>query len=222
MSVPGKMVRTSKLLLAFAGAIASLQLIQFAMADLPAENTFKDIPAPAGADTLVLGGGCFWCVEAAYDLLDGVTSVESGYAGGTAADPTYKQVCSGDTGHAEVVRIHFDPSKITLRELLEFFWDAHDPTTLNRQGADVGTQYRSIVLYQNDEQKQAAEASLAEARKRFTDPIVTEIVPLEHFYVAEVSHQDYYALNPNQGYCRYVIAPKIEKLKKQVEAADAQ
>jgi peptide-methionine (S)-S-oxide reductase len=168
--------------------------------------------APEAA--LVLGGGCFWCTEAAYELVPGVKSVESGYAGGRVANPTYQQVCDGTTGHAEVIKINYDPQQVTLPELLDLFWVIHDPTTLNRQGADEGTQYRSIVLYSNEEQKAAAEKSKAAAESKFQDPIVTEIVPLGAYYPAEEYHQDYFRKNPNQGYCRAVIRPKIDKLKK--------
>jgi peptide-methionine (S)-S-oxide reductase len=198
------MSRVPKLLIAFAGAVASLQLLSLTMNAEPAEIS-EDMDT-SRRQTLVLGGGCFWCVEAAYQLVDGVTKVESGYAGGSVANPTYEQVCTGNTGHAEVVRIEFDPAIVSLRELLDFFWEAHDPTTLNRQGADVGPQYRSIILYQDEEQKRAAEESLSAARERFDNPIVTQVVSLGTFYVAEVSHQDYYARNPNAGYCRFVIA----------------
>jgi peptide-methionine (S)-S-oxide reductase len=161
----------------------------------------------------VVGGGCFWCTEAVFQRLPGVKSVTSGYAGGQTENPTYEQVCSGTTGHAEVIQIEFDPQKISYETLLEHFWDAHDPTTLNRQGADVGTQYRSIILYKDDGQKAAAEKSKAEAQKKFRNPIVTEIVPLKTFYKAEEYHQDYYDQNPNQGYSRAVIRPKLEKLE---------
>ena len=164
-------------------------------------------------DTLVLGGGCFWCIEALYETLDGVRSVESGYAAGTEPDPTYEEVCTGRTGHAEVVRISFDPEKIGLEALLDFFWQAHDPTTLNRQGGDVGTQYRSIILYHSEEQAAAAKASMEKAKADFKDPIVTEIEPLEEFFPAEGYHQDYFDKNPNAPYCRYVIAPKLKKLE---------
>lgn len=164
-------------------------------------------------DSLVLGGGCFWCVEAVYESLKGVQSVESGYAGGTTPNPSYREVTSGQTGHAEVVRITFDPEVVTTGELLEFFWRAHDPTTLNRQGADVGTQYRSIILYQSEAQKAAAEASLKAAQEGFSKPIVTEMVPLDTFYPAEAYHQDYFRNNPNAPYCQYVIAPKLKKLE---------
>ena len=168
---------------------------------------------PAKASSIVLGGGCFWCVEALYERMDGVLSVESGYAGGTVANPTYEAVCSGRTGHAEVVRVSFDPDKVSLRELVDFFWEAHDPTTLNRQGADTGTQYRSIILYDSPEQEAVARASLGEAAKKFRDPIVTELKPLETFYPAESYHQDYFRNNPQAPYCRYVIVPKIKKLE---------
>ena len=171
----------------------------------------------AKTETLVLGGGCFWCTEASYQLLPGVKSVVSGYAGGTTENPTYKEVCSETTGHAEVIRIKFDPEKITLREVLDFFWEIHDPTTLNRQGADVGTSYRSIILYENEEQRVTAEASLKSAQTIFRDPIVTEIVPLKKFWPAEDYHQDYFAKNPSQGYCQAVIAPKIRKLERKLE-----
>ncbi|MEX0326753.1 MAG: peptide-methionine (S)-S-oxide reductase MsrA [Puniceicoccaceae bacterium] len=172
----------------------------------------KNSPA-GGENSLVLGGGCFWCVEALYETLDGVNGAVSGYAGGETENPDYYSVCSGRTGHAEVVRIDFDPEKVSLGELLDFFWEAHDPTTLNRQGADVGTQYRSIILFNSPEQEAAAKASLKKAQAKFSSPIVTEIVPLKRFYEAEVSHQDYFENNPNAPYCRYVIAPKLKKLE---------
>src|SRR6266404_7912766 len=150
----------------------------------------------------VFGGGCFWCTEAVFDELHGVRSVVSGYAGGSTKNPTYEQVCSGSTGHAEVIKIDFDPAEISFRDLMTVFFATHDPTTLNRQGNDAGTQYRSIILYSNPAQKAAAEKSKAAAQKRFTSQIVTEIVPLSKFYKAEDYHQDYYRNNPNQGYCR--------------------
>jgi len=168
----------------------------------------------AKTQTLVLGGGCFWCTEAAYKLLPGVHSVTSGYAGGSTPRPSYEAVCTGETGHAEVIRIRYNPEKISLAQLLDFFWEAHDPTTPNRQGADVGTQYRSIILYQDAEQKAAAETAIARAQENFARPIVTELVPLEKFWPAEDYHQDYFAKNPHAGYCRVVIAPKVSKLKK--------
>lgn len=161
----------------------------------------------------VLGGGCFWCVEAVYEGLPGINAVISGYAGGTVPDPTYEAVTSGRTGHAEVVKIEYDPTEITYREILDWFWKAHDPTTLNRQGADVGTQYRSIILPTTDAERADAEASKEAAQASFKDPIVTEIVPLETFYVAESYHQDFYERNPNHPYNRAVIRPKLEKLR---------
>jgi peptide-methionine (S)-S-oxide reductase len=159
-----------------------------------------------------LGGGCFWCLEAVYNRIDGVKAVVSGYAGGQKENPTYEEVCSGTTGHAEVVQIHFDPQLISYEEILELFWKAHDPTTLNRQGADVGSQYRSIILYNNEAQGKAAERSKTKAAKIFSEPIVTEIAPLTDFYRAESYHQDYYRNNPHAGYCSFVIRPKLQKL----------
>ncbi len=166
-----------------------------------------------------LGGGCFWCTEAVFQMLPGVKSVTSGYAGGTKENPTYKEVCRGDTGHAEVIQIEYDPKVVSYEKLLETFWEAHDPTTLNRQGADSGTQYRSIILYSSPAQKAAAEKSKAEAQKHLGKPIVTEIVPLTKFYQGEDYHQDYYRANPNQPYCRMVIQPKVEKFEKKLKEA---
>jgi len=165
-----------------------------------------------------LGGGCFWCTEALYQMLPGVKSVVSGYAGGKTENPTYKQVCEGDTGHAEVIQIEFDPGVISYEKILETFWEAHDPTTLNRQGADTGTQYRSVIFYHSEAQKAAAEKSKAAAQKDFSQPIVTEISPLPKFYKAEGYHQDYYRNNPSQGYCRMVIKPKVDKFEKKLKA----
>jgi peptide-methionine (S)-S-oxide reductase len=164
-----------------------------------------------------LGGGCFWCTEAVFQMLPGVKSVASGYAGGTKENPTYKEVCTGATGHAEVIQIEYDPKVVSYEKVLETFWEAHDPTTLNRQGADSGTQYRSIILYSSEAQKVAAEKSKAEAQKHFSKPIVTEIVPLTKFYKGEDYHQDYYRANPNQPYCRVVIRPKVEKFEKKLK-----
>ncbi len=164
------------------------------------------------------GGGCFWCAEAIYQMLPGVKSVASGYAGGSVPHPTYEQVCAGTTGHAEVIQVEFDPQKTSFAKILETFWDVHDPTTLNRQGADAGTQYRSIILYHSPAQKEAAEKSKAAAQKNFPKPIVTEIVPLITFHKAEDYHQNYFRSNPNQGYCRAVIRPKVEKFEKQLKA----
>jgi peptide-methionine (S)-S-oxide reductase len=172
---------------------------------------------PAKTEFLVVGGGCFWCTEAAYEILPGVKSVVSGYAGGQTKRPTYEEIGTGRTGHAEVIRIEFDPAQTTLEGLLEFFWDAHDPTQVNGQGNDIGPQYRSIILYADETQRVAAEKSREVAQKDFRDPIATEIVPLEKFWPAEGYHQDYFRLNPNAGYCRFVIAPKVNKLEKQIK-----
>ena len=165
-------------------------------------------------ETADLGGGCFWCMEAVFERLPGVISVTSGFAGGHTENPTYEQVCTETTGHAEVTQIVFDPAKISYPQLLHVFWQAHDPTTLNRQGADVGTSYRSIILYRNEKQKLEAEKSKLAAQADFKNPIVTQIVPLKKFYPAEGYHQAYYDNNSNAGYCRVVIAPKLEKLEK--------
>jgi peptide-methionine (S)-S-oxide reductase len=166
-----------------------------------------------GLEKATLGAGCFWCVEAVFERLDGVQSVVSGYAGGTKPNPTYKEVCSGETGHAEVAQITFDPGKINYEQILNVFWQSHDPTTLNRQGGDRGTQYRSAIFYHDERQKAIAEKSKSSAQKLFADPIVTEIQPLPKFYAAENYHQDYFRNNPNAPYCRMVIAPKLNKLK---------
>lgn len=163
-----------------------------------------------------LGGGCFWCLEAVYDELRGVTDVISGYAGGHVDSPTYKQVTSGRTGHAEVVQITFDPETVSFKEILEVFFTIHDPTTLNRQGNDVGPQYRSAIFYHDDEQKRVAEETIREfeAANIWDNSIVTEVTPLDKFYEAEDYHQEYFARNPTQGYCRVVIAPKVAKFRK--------
>jgi peptide-methionine (S)-S-oxide reductase len=161
-----------------------------------------------------LGGGCFWCMEAVFERLPGVISVTSGFAGGTTENPTYQQVCTETTGHAEVAEIVFDPAKISYDKLLEVFWQAHDPTTLNRQGADEGTSYRSIVLYRDEKQKLEAEKSKLATQTNFKNPIVTEIVPLKKFYKAGDYHQAYFDNNSNAPYCQVVIAPKLEKLEK--------
>ncbi len=163
-----------------------------------------------------LGGGCFWCVEAVYQRIEGIEKIVSGYTGGHVPNPTYKAICTGTTGHAEVVQVYFDPAKITYAEVLDVFWHAHDPTTLNRQGNDVGTQYRSAIFYHNDAQKAAALQSKAEteAAKLWKDPIVTEITPLDVFYPAEDYHQNYYNQNKSSNpYCVYVISPKVQKIK---------
>ena len=168
-------------------------------------------------EVITIGGGCFWCIEAILEPLKGVESAVSGYSGGKVANPSYEDVCSGNTGHAEVVQVTFDPKVISLHDLLMVFFTLHDPTTLNRQGADVGTQYRSVVFYRNEEQKAVTEQVIKEieAAKVWNGKIVTEVTPFKEFYPAEKYHQEYYATNPNQGYCRVVIAPKVAKLRKQ-------
>jgi len=166
----------------------------------------------SSTEIATFGGGCFWCIEAVFSRIDGVKAVVSGYAGGEKPNPTYEEVCSGTTGHAEVVQIHFDPEVVSYEEILDLFWKAHDPTTLNRQGADVGSQYRSIILYNSEAQAEAAERSKAGAAANFADPVVTQIVPLSEFYEAEKYHQDYYRNNPHAGYCTFVIKPKLQKL----------
>jgi peptide-methionine (S)-S-oxide reductase len=166
--------------------------------------------------TATLAGGCFWCLEAVFDEVKGVHSVESGYAGGAKPNPTYREVCSGMTGHAEVVQVNFDPNLVSYRNLLNVFFAIHDPTTLNRQGADVGTQYRSAIFYHNEEQKQIAEDLIRELneQKIWDRPIVTEVAPLDKFYMAEDYHQEYFANNPYQPYCMAVVAPKVSKFRK--------
>lgn len=163
-----------------------------------------------------LGGGCFWCLEAVYEQLQGVESAVNGYAGGQVANPSYEAVCTGTTGHAEVVQVTFDPEIVSYREILGVFFTIHDPTTLNRQGADVGTQYRSVIFYHDQEQQETAEAVIdeLEAQDVWDDPIVTEVTELDEFYRAEEYHQHYYQKNPNQGYCRVVVAPKVAKFRK--------
>lgn len=173
-------------------------------------------PAPA-TELATFAGGCFWCVEAVYRNLEGVRSVTSGYTGGRSPHPTYAEICDPSLkadphNHAEAIRIEFDPGKIRYAELLDLFWRMHDPTTLNRQGGDAGTQYRSAIFYHSDAQKAAAEKSMREAAAHFADPIVTQIVPAGEFHAAEAYHQDYYRNNPSAGYCRLVIAPKLKKL----------
>jgi peptide-methionine (S)-S-oxide reductase len=199
-------------LLGFAVALPTLSRpVQAA----PEDSAMTD-PDPAPRTELAtFGGGCFWCTEAVFQRIPGVTKVVSGYMGGTVRNPTYQQVTTGRTGHAEVIQITYDPAKVRYERLLEVFWSAHDPTQLNRQGADVGTQYRSAVFFHSDAQKAAAEASrkaLAESGVHGRKPIVTEITAASEFYAAEDYHQDYFNRNPNAGYCRIVIAPKLEKL----------
>lgn len=175
---------------------------------------------PAGLEVATLGGGCFWCLEAVFDSLQGVVAVESGYTGGKNANPTYQQVCNGNTGHAEVVRVTFDPKAIGFRDVLDVFFAIHDPTTLNRQGNDVGTQYRSAIFYHSPGQKEIAEKTIAElaAAMAYPDKIVTEVVPATTFYVAEDYHQEYFVNNGGQPYCQYVVAPKVAKFRKKFAA----
>lgn len=184
-----------------------------------AQNTkTKDTsnPKTSNLETITLGGGCYWCVEAVYENLDGVKSVVSGFSGGKGANPSYEEVCTGTTGHAEVVQITYDKNVTDINEIFKVFFTVHDPTTLNRQGADVGTQYRSVIFYKNDEQKKAAENIIAELNKAkvYDSPIVTKVDPFKVFYKAEDYHQNYYANNKNQPYCKMVIQPKIEKFEK--------
>jgi len=170
----------------------------------------------ANEQVALLGGGCFWCLEAVFDRLRGVKSVDSGYTGGQVDNPTYRQVCDGDTGHVEVVRVTFDPSEITFKDLLEVFFEIHDPTTLNRQGNDVGEQYRSVIFYTSEEQKAQAEEVIRElnAAKKYPEPIVTAVEPAEKFYMAEAYHQEYYQNNRTQPYCMFVVSPKVKKFEK--------
>lgn len=177
--------------------------------------------APSGqTETAVFASGCFWCTEAVFEHVPGVKKVTSGYTGGHVVNPTYKQVCEGDTGHAEATRIEFDPAVVSYSHLLEIFFESHDPTTLNRQGADEGTQYRSAIFYASDAQKAAAEAARKAAQAHFDDPIVTEITPLGKFYEAEDYHQDYFKNNPHAGYCSFVIKPKVKKLQQKGVISD--
>jgi len=168
----------------------------------------------ASIETITLGGGCFWCTEAVFEQVQGVASVESGYSNGHARNPSYEQVCGGDTGHNEVVRVRFDPAQISLREVLEIFFAVHDPTTLNRQGNDVGTQYRSGIYFHDDAQRRVASEVLAEANAQLGGRVVTELLPESNYSRAEDYHQHYFAQHPNQGYCAFVVGPKVEKFRK--------
>jgi peptide-methionine (S)-S-oxide reductase len=174
-------------------------------------------PTTNNLELATLGGGCFWCLEAVYDQLRDVSDVVSGYSGGTVPQPTYQQVCTGLTGHAEVVQVSFDPKEVSFKEILQVFFSIHDPTTLNRQGADVGTQYRSVVFYHDQEQKAIVEAMIAEleANHIWDNPLVTQVVPFGAFFPAEDYHQEYFQRNPGQGYCRVIISPKVAKFRKQ-------
>ena len=204
----------TKLITLLAAALATLTSCSQAADKMTAKSiTPADKPAP-GLERAVIGGGCFWCVEAILERVKGVKDVVSGYAGGHTTNPTYEEICTHTTGHAEVVLVDFDPKIVSYEKVLDVFWHAHDPTTLNRQGHDEGDNYRSIILTLNDEQKAIAEKSKAEQQKEWKDPIVTQIEPLKIFYTAEVSHQDYYRLNGNRNpYCQAVIRPKVETLE---------
>jgi len=186
------------------------------MSELKSTLTSKTDASTVANDTAIFGNGCFWCTEAIFQQLEGVITVESGYSGGTVPNPSYEAVCTGETGHAESLRIVYDPKKISYDELLEVFWQTHDPTTLNRQGNDIGTQYRSVIFYHNNEQKQKAEKYKGELDKSgaFPNPIVTEIVPEKPFYKAEDYHQNYFNEHGSQPYCQLVIRPKVEKFQK--------
>lgn len=182
----------------------------------PTTTTAATTKTTAQTETIVLGGGCFWCTEAVFDRVRGVVDVESGYSNGQVMHPSYEQVCTGRTGHTEVVKVQFDPVEISLRQILEIFFVVHDPTTLNRQGNDVGTQYRSGIYYTNDAQKKVAEDVIREITesKTYRSPIVTEVKALDNYSTAEAYHQDYFLNNPNQGYCSFVVGPKVEKFQK--------
>jgi peptide-methionine (S)-S-oxide reductase len=208
------MVKPGGISLIFVLFLQAASCAQNAM-DKPLPNS-ETIMKDRNTETITLGAGCFWCVEAVFQQLKGVYSVESGYSGGQVKNPSYKEVCAGTTGHAEVCQITYDPGEISFQDLLEVYWKTHDPTTLNRQGGDVGTQYRSVIFYHTEEQRQVAEdmkARLNNARI-WNDPIVTEIAPFTIFYMAEDYHQEYYFQNSSQPYCNLVITPKLEKFKK--------
>jgi len=198
-------------------SLAAILILPLVAACSPMNSSVSSSPAPASGsgqtEIAVLGSGCFWCTEAVFERVPGVKRVVSGYTGGHVADPTYQAVCEGTTGHAEVTRIEFDPAVVSFSRLLEIFFESHDPTTLNRQGADEGTQYRSAIFYTSDAQKAAAETGKRAAQALWDDPIVTEITPLGTFYSAEGYHQDYFKNNPNAGYCSFVIKPKVKKLQ---------
>jgi len=176
------------------------------------------LPSAVKADSIVLGGGCFWCLDAAYKLMPGITHVTCGYSGGTLANPSYQDVCAETTGHAEVVKIDYDPAVVSLDRVLKYFWHVHDPTQVGGQGNDMGSQYRSIILFADQAQKGAAEKARAEEQKKRNDPITTEIVPLVKFWPAEDYHHDYFAKHPDEGYCSVVIRPKVNKLRKLLDS----
>ena len=203
--MPGKIILVAMNML----ALGLLLCADPALAQITAKEK------PVATETATFGGGCFWCLEAVFEELHGVKQVESGYAGGGTTEPSYKEVCSGGTGHAEVVQITFDPEQVSYRDLLEGFFASHDPTTLNRQGADVGTQYRSVILTASNDQEKAARDFIKQitAEEIYSAPIVTEVSSLQRFYPAEAHHQDYYRRNPDQDYCQVVINPKLQKFR---------
>lgn len=207
-----------KLLFLFCGllALSLMTVAVYAQSNNYTNMSSEPTSSAPGLETATFGTGCFWCTEAVFESLEGVYNVVSGYSGGHVTNPSYRAVCDGTTGHAECVQLNYDPKKISYAELLEAFFRSHDPTTLNRQGNDVGTQYRSVIYYHNDEQKKIAETSKQELdkAKAYPRPIVTEVSPSEKFYIAEPYHQNYFANNPEQGYCAYVVAPKLDKFKK--------
>lgn len=207
------LIRSSWFRSGLAAALVALAMTANA-ADKPSPTSMKTDTTSSSLETATFGTGCFWCSEAVIQRVPGVKKVTSGYMGGSVTNPTYEQVCSGRTGHAEVIQVQFDPKEVSYDYLLEVFWKMHDPTTLNRQGNDIGTQYRSVIFYSTPQQKAEAEASKkkANASGKFSDPIVTEIAAASVFYPAEDYHQDYYNRNKSAGYCRYVILPKLEKL----------
>jgi len=195
---------------------ASLICLMLSLSLIAQKKETKKMTTSPNTETITLGGGCYWCTEAIYENLIGVEKVVSGFSGGTTKNPSYAEVCTGTTGHAEVIQITYDKTKTSLDEILKVFFTVHDPTTLNRQGADVGTQYRSVIFYKNNTQKVAAETLIAALNKAkaYNNPIVTQVAPLSAFYVAEDYHQNYYANNKSQGYCQMVIQPKLEKFEK--------
>jgi peptide-methionine (S)-S-oxide reductase len=196
-----------------------MSLIFFKKPNMSQTQIGADVPNLGQYEVATLGGGCFWCVEAIYQDLQGVVKVESGYTGGHVPDPTYRQICDGNTGHAEVIQVTYDPTAVTYREIVEIFFTVHDPTTLNRQGNDVGTQYRSSIFYHTPEQQAIAEDVKNNVAKAiWDDPIVTEISPLSTYYPAEAYHQNYFKTNPYQSYCNFVIAPKVKKFRAQYAA----
>ena len=203
------MSRSSIYSLAAVVLASALGLVSLNAADAPTATAAP----PAKTETATFGMGCFWCAQALFEKFGGITHIDCGYAGGHTENPTYEDVCTDQTGHAEVVRITYDPSKISYQQLLEIFWDVHDPTTLNQQGNDEGTQYRSIILYETPEQQKLAEASKAAEEAKLKQPVTTEIVPLKAFYRAEEYHQDYFKKNPYQPYCIFEISPKVKALE---------